>query len=378
MANKDLKIVREVDANTFEEFTISPLANKFLAFNATGDPVVKDAGGTPVNIETLVADKTLTASDAPIQIYTFSNFYYVHLPMTGLTAGQRFEIYNINAYSSQDYVLLKADGVVIDYLSSQKSITCIWDGSAWQLNRYKNTSFGEKSLSSNGGIAIGSNANGGAAGIGLGSYASATSSGVAIGNSSNGGYEGVAVGGQADGRNNAVAVGRQASVNSKLTNTVAIGTYSVAQRNREIVSTATESTTNKAQMSIQKYKESLKSSNGFAWQELFIDASSARLTILNSSIYHFLIQINAIEYSTEFYAKTWEIKGIIKRPSGGSVYLEANQIIKTVTYSDSEANEWDAQVSADTTNQSLKIEIKHNSASDVRYSLNIFATETRL
>lgn len=48
--------------------------------------------GESVNIETLTADKTLTASDATVQIYTSTANRVINLLTTGLTLGQKFEI----------------------------------------------------------------------------------------------------------------------------------------------------------------------------------------------------------------------------------------------------------------------------------------------
>jgi hypothetical protein len=109
---------------------------------------------------------------------------------------------------------------------------------------------------------------------------------------------------------------------------------------------------------------------------LFIDGSSERLTIIASSVYQFLIQINAID-KTNFTCKTWEIKGAIKRNASNTTTLVGTPT-KTVTGSDAGTTNWDVQVSADDTNETLKIQVKHDSANQVRFSLNIFATETRV
>ncbi|MEJ5287648.1 MAG: hypothetical protein WHV60_10615, partial [Bacteroidota bacterium] len=176
-------------------------------------------------------------------------------------------------------------------------------------------------------------------GVGVGNSASHNySSGVGVGNSAFNNYS------------SGVGIGNNASSNSKQICTVALGAYSRAERNREIVSTASNSTSNKAQLTIQKYKEQDLPSNGGAWQELFIDGSSARLIIIASSVYQFLIQINAID-KTNFTCKTWEIKGAIKRNASNTTTLVGTPT-KTVTGADTGTTNWDVQVSADDTNES--------------------------
>ncbi len=172
-----------------------------------------------------------------------------------------------------------------------------------------------------------------------------------------------------------VGIGGSASSNSKQTCTVALGAYSRAERNREIVSTASNSTPNKAQLTIQKYKEKNLPSNGGAWQDLYIDASSARLTILASSVYQFIAQINAIDTSTRA-VKCWKIEGAIKRDNANNTTLV--NATKTVVAADTGTTNWDAQIVADDTNEALQIQVKHDSSNNVRFSANIFATETRL
>jgi hypothetical protein len=117
-------------------------------------------------------------------------------------------------------------------------------------------------------------------------------------------------------------------------------------------------------------------SNSSAWQELFIDGTSARLTIIASSVYQFMIQINAIDKTT-YDIKTWKVEGTIKR-NGSNVTSIVGSVIKTIIAADTATTNWDVQVTADDTNEDLKIEVKHDSANSVRYSLNVFATETRI
>jgi hypothetical protein len=286
-------------------------------------------------------------------MYTCSANRNVYLPTTGLTAGQKFVIWNKNAYNSSYYLIIRTTSQTFYHLDPQCKIELRWDGSIWVSEWSQNVSIGLSAIRNNtSGVGIGPNA--------YNNY----SFGVGLGNSACYNY------------NQGVSVGSISSSNAKQYNTVAIGAQSYAERNREIVSTASLNLPNKAQLTIQKYVEKDLSSNSGAWQELFIDGSSARLTIVASSVYQFLLQINAID-KTNFTCKTWEIKGAIKRNNSNNTTLVGTPT-KTVTGADSGTTNWDVQVSADDTNEALKIEVKHDSANQVRFSLNIFATETRV
>jgi hypothetical protein len=368
---------------------------KVITLGTNGLQEADVGGGEAVNIEALSADKTLTATDAPIQIYTMTANRIVNLPTTNLTSGQKFEIWNKNSYDSTYYITIKQGSTEIYRVTSQSEIELRWDTANWIPAFNKNVAIGfgaygnntngvgignYASSNSNSGVGIGnyasSNSN---SGVGIGNYASSNSgSGVGIGNSaSNNSGSGVGIGsGASNNYNYGVGIGANAVSNSKQYNTIALGAYSTAERNRELVSTATQSGTNKAQLTFQKFKETDLASNSGAWQELFIDGTSARLTIIASSVYQFMIQINAID-KTNFNVKTWKVEGTIKR-DGSNVTSIVGSVIKTIIAADTATTNWDVQVTADDTNEDLKIEVKHDSANSVRFSLNVFATETRI
>ena len=50
----------------------------------------------------------------------------------------------------------------------------------------------------------------------------------------------------------------------------------------------------------------------------------------------------------------------------------------SITAEDSGSTNWDVKVTADDTNEALKIEVKHDSANNVTFSATVWATETRL
>jgi len=368
---------------------------KVITLGTNGLQEAEISGGEAVNIENLTANKTLTATDAPIQIYTITANRTVYLPTTGLTNGQKFEIWNNNAFDSIYSITIKQGSTEIYHLTSQSKIVLRWDGTKWIPIFDKNVSigFGTSNNYTYGigigyyannnytyGIGIGANVyNNRDYGIGIGSNANYNySNGTGIGADAYNNYNyGIGIGNYA--RNNynyGTGIGANATSNSKQYNTIALGAYSVAERNRELVSTATANTTNKAQLTFQKFVEQDLASNSGAWQELFIDGTSARLTIIASSVYQFMIQINAIDKTT-FDVKTWKVEGTIKR-NNSNVTSIVGTVTKTIIAADAATTNWDVQVTADDTNEALKIEVKHNSANQVRFSLNVFATETRI
>jgi hypothetical protein len=217
-------------------------------------------------------------------------------------------------------------------------------------------------------------------GVGIGAGANNNyESGIGIGNSALENYtEGVGIGIEA-GQNysGGVGIGASAITNGLGYGTVALGAFSIAQRQNEFVTTATNNVMNKAQSIIQKFRQTSLASSGGIWQEIFTDATSARLTILASSVYQYRIQINAIG-ATGFICKTWEITGAIKRDASNNTTMVGGAPTFVITSEDTSTENWDVRVNADDTNESLKIEVKHDYVNNVTFSATIWATETRL
>ena len=379
-----------------------------------------------MNVETLSAHKTLTINDKPIQILnpngTTRN---ITLPTTGTPNGFKFEIWNSGTFNSSAYLYVnsthKVDGkstVVLRYDSSTSTyikdyMSNISIGESSDTNYGYGVGIGYYARNNyTGGVGIGASADtnynygvgiGQAAGInrdygvGVGAYAGSNREyGVGVGYSAASNYlYGVGIGSEAmnnynygvgignlsySNYNYGVGVGYSTTSNSKGVGTVVIGAHTMAQRQNEFVTTGTNNDTNKAQSIIQKFRNKALATAAGAFQEIFTDASSGRLTILASSIYHFRIQVNAIE-ATGFKCKAWEITGAIKRNSASSTTMVGG-LTATPTYSitaeDSGSTNWDVKVTADDTNEALKIEVKHDSANNVTFSATVWATETRL
>ncbi len=88
-----------------------------------------EVGGEAVNIENLTANKYLTASDASIQMYTSSANRNVYLPTSGVTTGQKFEIWNLNAYNSNVQFAIYHGSNLLYRINSRTKYEFRWDGS---------------------------------------------------------------------------------------------------------------------------------------------------------------------------------------------------------------------------------------------------------
>lgn len=349
-----------------------------------------------VNVETLSANKTLTINDKPIQIFKISGASKtITLPTTGVPDGFKFEIWNNSAVTNASYLTITPS--VDQYVTSQCKVTLRYDSTISKYVGEYNTAIsiggitydnyeygvgiGEGSYNNNNtGVGIGRESrNNYNVGVGIGGSAHTNYSGVGVGyNASNNYTFGLGLGrASTNNYNYGVGVGASATTNGKGTDTVAIGSYSKAERQNEFVTTATDSTTNQAQSIIQKFRNKALATAGGAFQEIFTDASSGRLTIFASSIYQFRIQINAIE-ATGFKCKTWEITGGITRNGSSVTTMVGGTPTYYITSEDSGTGNWDVKVSADDTNEALKIEVKHDSANNVTFSATVWATETRL
>jgi hypothetical protein len=385
---------------------LTSLDSSVIITNNTTSVDLKAKVSEAVNIETLMTDKILTATDAPIQIYTINHNTNINLPTTNLVSGQKFEIWNNNAYNSNYNITIRQGGGVIYSLTSQTKIALRWDGANWIPVFNNNVAIG---LSTDGnytsGTGIGAYANNNNSyGVGVGYSANSNhDSGVGIGNGANNNYtSGVGVGYNA--RNNytsgtgvgyyaynnynyGTGVGAFATTNSKQYNTIALGAFSKAERNRELVSTATQDYANKAQLTFQKFKETTFNNSGDTPIELFIDGGSARLVILNNSVYNFIGECNVIVTAGDLAkigcAKSWQFAGVIRRKQ--NITITYTERYNTIVFNDGpECPELDLigfSLSADSTNYSLKPTITRGVGQEAltfEVSLNIRATETRI
>jgi len=172
-----------------------------------------------INVETLSADKTITAGTDPMYQYLDPNGANRIITMATSTAsaGDRFVIKNNGASTITYYLQINQGATALDYIYAQGSKVFIFDGIDWQ---------GADNGSKDGNVAVGQNAQGFSYGAAIGSYANGHSLGAAVGFNANGYTNGAAVGYtafgysngavlgyQAIGRYNGVSIGYQAGVN---------------------------------------------------------------------------------------------------------------------------------------------------------------------
>ena len=321
------------------------------------------AGGATVNVETLTANKNLVGTDDDYQILSGDANYNVYLPQTGVSDGKTFTFVNNNTYDSTFYIRIYNNVTIVQQLYAQAMCSFVFDGTAWisGIN------------ASNQNTAVGYGADGNSYGAAVGYDADGNSYGAAVGYGADGRSYGAAVGYGASGYTYGAAVGCYTNTNSKGKNTVAIGYYSKVERAKEFTFTHTENAFNKSSTCIIGIKEISNVVNG-TFAEQFLDASSARLTLLTDSLLNFTLKYNAID-STAAEAKTWEITGSIKN-DGGVVALVGTPT-KTVLGATSGATTWDIQVSADDTNNSLKLEFKGD-ATTIRRGGSFYLTDVRV
>ncbi len=405
-AGSENKIAKAIATNSFE--------------------IIGGATGDNVNYETISANKTLLPTDVDYQIYTLNGTYNLYLPTTGVATNKKFVI---SVTNNTTYYLNVYDGAtLIDYVCTNDLKIYRYNGTTWYIEEIGNgikskvstiyttaTGYNATAIGSSA-TATGYNAtatgyNATATGYNAtasNTFATATgynataigSSATAIGSSATAtGYNATATGRSATATGNSaiasgsdsiasgsdsIATGYYANTNIK-DYSFSIGSYTKAERNREIVSTASTSTTNKAQLIDQKYTESTFTNSTDAWREMYIDGSSARLVLLNDSIYNFILQINCIRIATSVdpvgKGKAWKIEGAIARSSlGGTRFLGTPTKTLLGQDPDGDLDLIDVQVIANTTNNTLEIQIKTGLGAGnntYRFSANIRATETR-
>jgi hypothetical protein len=166
--------------------------------------------------------------------------------------------------------------------------------------------------------------------------------------------------------NYGVAVGAYATSDTKGPGTVAIGAYSKAERQNEIVSTATANVTNKAQTSVIKFRNRTVSNPNNA--ELFTDGSSGRLTLLANSVISYVIQVTAIS-STD--SNAFHAIGGIRRIGNSTTLMSTNPVRSRFNN-----NGWEIAITADDTNDALRITF--TGTGTITFSATAWITETRL
>lgn len=380
-------------------------------------------GGSSANVETLTADKTLTSADAKYQILSGTT-YGVYLPTTA-SAGDTFTIKNNNAYNTTTYFsIYNENPTVIDKLYALYRRSYVYDGSTWHALMFtENIGMG---LGADGnytdGIGIGRAAyNNYASGVGLGKNAQSNytygvgvgygtannysygvgigynatynrTSGIGIGHYSqfNESY-GIGIGGYAQyNKNYSVGIGNYAEYNQSYSigigyyakgnskgESTAIGSFSQVERKGEYIEGIDERASGN-QAAHSKWKYYIETTDGNTYEMYVRGISLNRMEILAKETVQFKIQLVAMD-STNYESKVWTVEGAIKRDASNNTSL-VGSITKTVIAADSGTTNWDIYVTADNTNNALKVEVSEvdvATGKTIRWAATSYNTEVR-
>ena len=347
-------------------------------------------GGYSINTEILAADKTLTAgTDDNVQLLDPGGAdRIITIDTAAASNGDTFLIINNDAYVDSKYLNIKEGGTVLDNLYPNSMKQFIFDGTNWKQMSIgttitqRNISLGYLSRSSLYGVSVGTDTNSIGGGIAIGEGADGSSHGVAIGESSYGYLQAVALGDKATCGWRGVSIGAESdSGTGVLWACIAKGYKSKTARHQEEWRCADPITSpyNKYGYGQVDWRES---STDATPTEIFLaDRASARFDILANSAVS--MKINAVAYnSTDAVGKTWNIQVGIKRDGSSNTSLIGSVVVENVlqdgvydtTY---DTNNWDIAVTADDTNESLKIQVTGEATKTIRWNVEGSYSEVR-
>lgn len=274
--------------------------------------------------------------------------------------GDKFVIKNDTTYSSI-YRLTISNlnrSNTIDWIYSGSIKSYIFDGKSWCAESNGSGTDDKFSLTN-------------FANISLGRYSRGDNQGVGIGYSANG-NGGVAVGNSAQGTNYGAAVGTGANSNNKY-NSFAKSTNSKCERYGEESKSADGIGTSKYMYSqLDWFKETTDAIP----TEIFLSGvASNRALVLANSAYMFDINIVAYSNATTEGA-VWNIKGGIRRDGSNNTTLIGTPV-KTLISNDTGVTTWDVSVTADDTNEALKITVTGEAGHSIRWNAEGRISECR-
>lgn len=340
-----------------------------------------DVGGLyGINVEQLSGNKTLTPGTDEIYQYLdpWTSNRDVTLDTASATAGDRFVIKNTRNVLQYQYIRVKQGGSTLDTLYSGRTITFIFNGTNWLgmgvgvddtvYDNADNIAFGKTSTAYSNGIAIGYQTNASTSGIAIGRSALGNNFGVAVGYQAKGTSSAVAVGAYADGATYGVALGYQTDTNTKRYS-IALGYYSECERFGETSINIDGNSTQKNNVIQGRWS---KTTTNDTPVEMFCAAyGTSRFTIRASSALAFKMTIVARDnVANEVAMYTFE--GVIKRDASNNTVMSI--INKAIIYEDDA--DWDVAVTADDTNESLKIEVTGDGANPTQWAVRMDGVET--
>ncbi len=318
-----------------------------------------------VNVETLSANKILTASDVRYQKLNI-NGTNRDVTLPAHKDGLDFIIENTDAFDSNEAITLKADGgASLTTLGAQGIWAGISDGTNWHpiqmgsagTTLRRNVSIGDGATAYNRGVAVGDNAKGDSQGTAVGEGTFANNSGVAVGRSAYAFDGGMSIGYFADGN---------------LKDAVALGPQAEASRHGEMAIAVDVSATN-GRWSRQFWSGSIAAAAVPAFTEIFLKGTASnRAIIIASSAIRFRGEVSAVSnHSGTLKSASYTFAGAIHRDASNNTTLKDGPDI--VVGHEDEAG-WDLQITADDTNESLKIEFKGNDSDTANFAVRVTAT----
>lgn len=107
--------------------------------------------------------------------------------------------------------------------------------------------------------------------------------------------------------------------------------------------------------------------------ELFLDGSSARAALVDTSQWTFRVDVTGRRTDATGGSAGYTFTGVIKRDTGVATTAIIGSVSKTVIAETNAA--WNANITADTTNGSLKVEVTGEAAKTVRWVATAYITE---
>ncbi len=365
---------------------ILPITSKMITDiqNALNKKIENIGGVYGINVESLAGDKTLVAGTDAIYQYLDTNgaSRNITLDTDSAVAGDRFVIRNTGDNTVAYYLKVLQGTTTLDYIYVQAFGVFIFDGTNWVSNQastglyaidynvalgynakslIRGTSLGYQSYGYCYGVAVGCGAQGyiysvavgngaaaGYTGAAVGSGAQAAQCGAAVGFFSCGTYCGVGIGYYGCGGYCGVGIGFNA--NGFGAYRVALGYYSKALRYNELLHQIGDGSTQYYTWSVVGWKGSTADDTE---TELFLDGSAERLVLQASSGLVFSILVVGRDDTSNKVA-AYKFEGVIKQDGSANTAM-VGSVVKTEIAED-DAN-WDANVSADDTNEALVLKV---------------------
>ena len=332
-----------------------------------------------INVETLGANKTLTAGTDKINQYLDEGGTdrVITLATAGATAGDRFVIRHNGAFNDINCLEVKQGAATLDKVFAGAIKEYIFDGTNWRSrstgtgendNKKYNVAIGYSARGYDKGVAIGYKTWGKSVGVAIGYQADGCGRGVAVGYDTDADTYGTAVGGFARGRNYGVAVGIEANTDSKKL-AIAIGYAAKCFRVAETAINITGACAQKFMVTQGRWAGT--TTNNTPAEILCGETPNERFTIRAKSALAFTILAVARD-NVNNHVAAYKIEGLIKRDGANNTTLSWSN--KTVQHEDDAT--WDIAVTADDVNESLKIEVTGDATNPTQWAVRLDGVET--